>query len=70
MSERQRRLKIGYDIVKETIEILEKSVGAEYGAVDYKKVHYLSAAYTMQDYFANELVSYPESETAFGWPDE
>lgn len=69
MSERQRRLKIGYDIVKETIEILEKSIGAEYGAVDYKKVHYLSAAYTMQDYFANELVTYPESETALEWPD-
>ncbi len=62
MTQRQQRLEQGYDIIREVIESLEKNLEDKYGSVDYKKVQYLAAAYTLNDYFANELAYYPDEE--------
>lgn len=60
--ERQQRLELAYDIIREVIESLEPDLETEYGGIDYRKVQYLAAAYTMNDYFANELAAYPDDE--------
>ena len=60
--ERQQRLEIAYDVIREVIEKLEPDLETEYGGIDYKKVQYLSAAYSMNDYLANELAAYPDDE--------
>lgn len=65
----KEKLDLGYDIVKEIIDTLENNLHTEYGSVDYKKVHTLSAAYTLLDYFANELAAYPDEEWLAAYPD-
>ena len=62
MTQRQQRLEQGYDIIREVIESLENKLEDKYGGIDYKKVQYLAAAYTLNDYFANELACYPDEE--------
>ena len=60
--ERQKRLEMGYDIIREAVEALENNLHAEHGGLDYRKVEFLAAAYLMTDYFANELAAYPDDE--------
>ena len=58
----QAKLEAGYDVISEIVAILECDLITEYGMLNYKKVQTLAAAYTLQEYLANELAAFPDEE--------